>query len=255
MKLSPMRSCDAKPLLDTPEAATATPENDVERGGLDDRPGVQAVLGGEAGVADAVQTVGTARQPLVALVGLERVATRLDEGERPVELGARQAGVGRACPHLGEEVVWRERRGAGARHDMLRQNVDPAGAEAVDVELVVGDGVAGGERLEIFEAVARHDDRLARLVHPVVGAADALEQAARPLRRAHLDDEVDVAPVDAEVEARSSDDRPQAARRHRRLDLAPRLGTERAVVDADRQRGVVSPPTGRGRSARRPRGC
>ena len=41
--------------------------------------------------------------------------------------------------------------------------------------------------------------------------------------------------------------------RHRRLDLAPRLDRQRAVVDADRQSLRRSPPTDPGRSARR--GC
>jgi hypothetical protein len=34
----------------------------------------------------------------------------------------------------------------------------------------------------------------------VVGASDALGEAARALRRADMHDEIDVAPVDAEVE-------------------------------------------------------
>ena len=70
----------------------------------------------------------------------------------------------------------------------------------------------------------------------MVGAADALEQARRALGRAHLADEVDIAPVDAEVEAGGGDQSAQAAVAHRGFDLAPRLEGEAAVVDADRQR-------------------
>ena len=83
---------------------------------------------------------------------------------------------------------------------------------------------------------------LRRLVEPVVGAADPLQQARAALGRAHLDDEVDVAPVDAEVEAGGRDQPAQLARGHRRLDLAPRLDRQAAVVDADRQPLLVLVP-------------
>ena len=77
--------------------------------------------------------------------------------------------------------------------------------------------------------------RLRGLVEPVVGAADALDEAAGAFRRADMDDEVDIAPVDAEVERRGGDDGAQRARGHRRFDLAALRGVERAVVQGDRQ--------------------
>jgi hypothetical protein len=125
---------------------------------------------------------------------------------------------------------------------MLGEHVERAGAEAVGIERAFLDRVEGGARLQIFEAVAGDEDRLRRLVEPVVGAADALEQARGALRRAHLDDEVDVAPVDAQIEAGGADEAAQLARGHRRLDLAPRLDRQAAMVDADRQRLLVHRP-------------
>ena len=95
---------------------------------------------------------------------------------------------------------------------------------------------------EIFEAIAGNDHAPARLVETVIGAADPLQQPRRSFGRAHLHDQVDVAPVDAEVEARGRDQRAQLAVAHRRLDLAPRLKAEAAMVDADRQRLVVGGP-------------
>ncbi len=74
---------------------------------------------------------------------------------------------------------------------------------------------------------------------------------ARPIRctmragalgAGELDDEVDVAPVDAEVERGGADHGPQLAARHRRLDLAPLFGGEGAVVQGDGQVVVVEPP-------------
>jgi hypothetical protein len=55
----------------------------------------------------------------------------------------------------------------------------------------------------------------------VVGAADALQQAAGTLRRADMHDQIDIAPVNAEIERRGADDgferpRPMAASTLRR---------------------------------------
>ncbi len=125
---------------------------------------------------------------------------------------------------------------------MLGEHVDRSGAEDFGIELLVLDRVEGGPGLEIFEAVAGDDERLAGLVEPVVGPADALEQARRALGRAHLDDEVDIAPVDPEIEARGADEAAKAAVGHRRFDLPAGLDRERAVVDSDRQMPLVRRP-------------
>ena len=76
----------------------------------------------------------------------------------------------------------------------------------------------------------------------MVGAADALHETRGALRRADIDDEIDIAPVDAEIERRGADDRAQAAGRHRRLDPAALARVERAVVQRDRQGVLVDAP-------------
>ena len=93
-----------------------------------------------------------------------------------------------------------------------------------------------------LEAVGRHQQRLARLVQPVIGAADALRQPACALRRADIDDEIDLAPVDAEIERRGADHGAELALHHRRLDFPPLRHVERAVMQRDRQIGVVVAP-------------
>ena len=193
-------------------------------------------------MADPPGAVGIAGQPLEPVVGAKRIAAALDEAEDAREGLRIEPGIRRGAAHLVEQRLLAERAGAGDRHDVLGEHVERAGAEDLGVELALLDRVEGGARLEIFEAVAGNEDRLARLVEPVVGAADALDQPRRALGRAHLDDEVDVAPVDAEVEAGGADQRAQPARGDRGLDLAPRLDREAAVMDADRQRLLVDRP-------------
>ena len=121
---------------------------------------------------------------------------------------------------------------AGHAHDVLGQHVEPAGARPVAVELARVERVERSAAFQHLEAVGRHQQRPARLVEPVVGAADALRQARHALGRADLDDEIDIAPIDAEIERGGRDYRPQLARRHRRLDLAALLGGEAAVMEA-----------------------
>ena len=76
----------------------------------------------------------------------------------------------------------------------------------------------------------------------MIGAADALHQPRGALRRADIDDEIDVAPVDAEIERGGADHAAQFARRHRVLDLAALRDVERAVMQRDGEAVVVHAP-------------
>ena len=76
----------------------------------------------------------------------------------------------------------------------------------------------------------------------MIGTADPLKQTRRPLGRAHLDDTIDTAPIDAKVEAGGADQRAQAPVAHCRFHAPPRLDVERPVVDADRQLFLVGLP-------------
>ena len=76
----------------------------------------------------------------------------------------------------------------------------------------------------------------------MIGAADPLDQPAGPFRCADVDDEVHIAPVDAQIERRGRHHRLERAGRHRRLDLAAAGGIERAMMQRDRQAVLVHPP-------------
>ena len=125
---------------------------------------------------------------------------------------------------------------------MLRQHVERADAQRRRVLRIRRDRVDGGAAFQHLEAIGRHQHAARRLVHAVIGAADPLQQARGALRRADIDDQIDVAPVDAEIERGGRDHRAQPAGRHRVLDLAPLADVERAVMQRDRQIVVVHPP-------------
>jgi len=125
---------------------------------------------------------------------------------------------------------------------VLSQNIERAGAVEDGILRALPRRFECRPALQHLETVTRHQDRFGRLVETMIGASDPLDQPARPLRRADVDDEVDVAPVDAEVQRRRRDHRFEPAGRHRRFDLPTLLGVERAMVKADRQVVVVDPP-------------
>ena len=125
---------------------------------------------------------------------------------------------------------------------MLRQHVERAGAQRRRVLRVLGDGVDGGAAFQHLEAVGRHQHGLRRLIEPVIGAADALQQPRAALGRADIDDQIDIAPVDAEIERRRAHHRAQFSGHHGVLDLAALGDVERAVMQRDGEIVVVDPP-------------
>ena len=242
MKVSPCVSVSRKRLLDLAEDAAAARSRalaaglditHVERRHLDDGADVQPVLLGDARIGYAPQPVLVQADAGIALVVLQRIAAGGDEIDDPIECRPIEIGIGRGRSHFLEQRIGMKRRAAGAAQHMLRQHVE----RAIDQRRrVLGAEIVGVERRPAFqhlEAIGRDQDRLRRLVHAVIGAADALRQPARTLRRADMHDQVDVAPVDAEIERRGGDD---GAQLHSRPSPSRRAGAgpHRASRDAAR---------------------
>ena len=226
-------------LLDPP--ARRTEREDVADARLVDHLLVELAdaVAGRPGLADhedaeeaAVGDRATARhgEPLSAGAAGERVRVAIPDEARP-QLGELVGGVAAR-----EQVEGRLVGRAGQRDEggAAADGVEPL----VDVEHLERGGGDGLLREDV-ERVGRHRDRLDQAgAHPlggdgrvhqvgpvlgveraardladlVAGAADAL-QAARDRRRGlDLDDEVDGAHVDAELEARGRDDAAQPAR-------------------------------------------
>ena len=92
----------------------------------------------------------------------------------------------------------------------------------------------------------------ADVAHGMAGAADALNARGGGLGRVDLNDEVDVADVDAELERRGRDEAAQLARLQHALDLEPPLARQAAVMGARQlvARMLVSRSTSRSHSRR-----
>ena len=119
------------------------------------------------------------------------------------------------------------------RDELLRKHVERVPRVARLLDQAFAHPLRDDRGLQQVAAELREDLAAAGLADLVARAPDPLQAARDRARRLDLDHEVDGAHVDAELERRRGDDRPQAPRLQRVLDLGPLLARERAVVRAD----------------------
>jgi hypothetical protein len=168
--------------------------------------------------------------------------------------GERGTALDRLEPVLHAEFVERDRRDRLLREDVERVRGD---LDRLDEPGLHPFGRDRGA--DEVGSVLREQDASGDLAHLVAGAADPL-QAARDTRRGlHLDDEVDLAHVDAELEARGRDHAAQASGLEVLLDARALLLGDGSVVGACEEGDVVVAllgcrPGGCGRDARRAAG-
>ena len=125
---------------------------------------------------------------------------------------------------------------------MLGEHVITTGAKVFAVAYALGNRVVSRLCFQIFEAISGDQDGFRWLIHPVVRPAYPLQKPGAALRRTHLHDAIDIAPIDAEIERRGADERTQPALRHRPFNLAPRLRRQRSVVNANGKFRLVRIP-------------
>ena len=94
--------------------------------------------------------------------------------------------------------------------------------------------LANGLQVVVIE---REDRAMDRPVGPVARAADPLEQPSDLVRGPELDDVVDHADVDPELEGGGGDQRPKLPLPERALRFLPHLAGERAMVHREREVG------------------
>ncbi|CAI8383007.1 MAG: Uncharacterised protein [Hyphomonas sp. TMED17] len=113
---------------------------------------------------------------------------------------------------------------------MLGEHIKPPQSLPLPVDLAICNGCPCSFTLEYFKPVRGHQNSPASLVHPVICSPNPLHQTGRALWRSHLNYLVDITPVDAEIERRRADQRPELATYHCRLDLPALLFRQRAMV-------------------------
>ncbi len=223
------------------QAAHAVAQADLQRFRRGDRADVHADRARGPRVAERPEPVAQ-HQPLPAVISAQRIAAGRAEIETGVEIGAGQGGVGSGAGDFGIQRVGVDGPGAGGDQDMLAEHVTGAGAARFAVKVVVAHGFQSGLAFDHLEAVGGHQQRLRGRIIAVVGAADALDEAFHILRRADLDDQIDIAPVNAEVQRPGANNGAQLPRDHRRLDPLALFAGETAVMDCDRQAVGVGHP-------------
>ncbi len=231
---------DLADLAPRPAAAGAQPQ--VQHRRADDGADIHPMTEDGLGVARPPAPVPGLHDAAEAVVGLQRIAAGGDEIDHLLEVLPGQGRIGRGGARFVVEGQKVEGLATGHAHHVLGQDVERALADRVAVEAVFGHRLARGLALQHLEPAGGHQQGAGGDVQPMVGAADALHQARGAFRRGQLDDHVDRAPVDAEVEGGGADHRSELAPGHGRLDLAPLLGRERTVVQGDGEVVVVDLP-------------
>ena len=220
----------------------AIAETDFEHRRIDNDAGIKPVLRGKLRVRQPPPAVGVFDQFLEPVIGAQRIATCRDKGDDAGKGCGIHRGVRKGRLHLRQQLFLVKRTRAGNAHDMLRQDVIASGAEGLAIAHPFCHRVIGGLCLQIFKAVAGHEDGLGWLVHPVVRPANPLQQPRASLGRTHLNDAIDIAPVDTQIERGRAHQCAQLAVGHCAFDLAPRLNRQRSVVDADGIFGLIRVP-------------
>ena len=201
---------------------------------------VQAAIGDRARVLDrelaraappsdhAARAVPDDPRPeLGELVG--RVAPR-EHVEHVLELHAREVGeVVRAADEV-VQLVDRDLLVGADGDDLLREHVERVARDHGLLDRARLHALDHDRGLEQVGAELREDASARDCAQLVTGTSDPLQAARDRLRRLDLDDEVDRAHVDAELERRGSDEARDLALLEQLLDLEPLLPGQRAVV-------------------------
>ena len=119
------------------------------------------------------------------------------------------------------------------RHELLGQHVERVAGDQRGLDRAFPHPLGDHGTLQQVAPVLREDHAATHLVDVVPGPPDALEPAGDRGRRLDLDDQVDRAHVDPQLERRGRHERGQPAVLQRLFDRDPLLAGDRAVVRAD----------------------
>ncbi|GAA2934183.1 hypothetical protein GCM10020221_32360 [Streptomyces thioluteus] len=156
--------------------------------------------------------------------------------EHAVVGGLREGGEGGRAAHQGQQLP--DVPGVHGRHgdDLLGQHVQRIGGHPQGLDGPLAHPLRHDRRLHQVAPVLGEDDAGGDGAHLVSGAADPLQAGGDRRRRLDLDDQVDGAHVDAQLQAGGGHDGGQPAGLEILLDLGALLLGDRAVVRAGQHR-------------------
>ena len=179
----------------------------------------------------------------IALVGAQCVAAGRDEIDDAIELAARERSVGQRRSDLAGRSLAGSKGPAQAVPHTCCASTSSAPVRVYCVSWAPTAAASMAARHSSTSKRLPGTSKRARgFIQAMIGAADALDQTARTLRRAHIDDEVHIAPVDAQIQRRGCHHGLERAGSHGGLDLAAAGGIERAMMQGDGQAVLVRAP-------------
>ena len=219
-------------LVELADAAAALHQVHAEEAAVRDRPGV--------GDREPARALASAQEPGDAVPGdarpqLGELLGRVPAGEHVehvLQLLARQVVEGPGAADEIVELVDGDLLLCADGDDLLGEDVQRVARDARLLDQPFLHAPDHDRRLEEVGPELREDAALGGLVEAMAGAADPLEPAGDGLRRLHLDDEVDGAHVDPELQRGGGDETRDVAALQQLFDLDPLLARERAVVSA-----------------------
>ena len=155
---------------------------------------------------------------------------------------AGQGGVRACSDHLGIKCRAIKRPRAGTGQNMLAQHIARAGATGVSVKRVGHHGFQRRLAFHHLKPVGGHQQRLGRRVVAVVCPTDALNKALDVLGRAHLDHQINIAPVQPQIQRPRANHSAQLASNHRRFHPFALFARQRTVVNPDGQGLFIRQP-------------
>ena len=219
-------------LVELADSSAAVDEMDAVEPAVGDRPGVRD---GEAAHALAPADDPARAVPDDARPQLGELVRRVAAGEHVehvLELRARQVAERPGAADELVEVVDGDLLVGADGDDLLREHVERVPRDHRLLDQAVSHPLRDDGRFEEVGPELREDAALRDGAQLVARAADPLQAARHRLRRLDLDDEVDGAHVDAELERRGRDEAGDLAALEQLLDLDALLARERAVVRA-----------------------
>ena len=216
--------------LADPAADALADEEDAEQPAVGDRAAAgdgQALRPGTTGQRAGHAVPHDPRPELGELVGGVAAAEQVERG---VVRAAREVGERRRAADQVVELVDVHRVERDRGDDLLGEHVERVGGDAQALDLPGAHPLDRDRGLGEVAAVLGVEDAAAHLADLVAGPAHALQRAGHARRRLDLDDEVDRAHVDAELEAAGGHHRRQATALEVVLDEGALLLADRAVV-------------------------